>query len=225
MRRLQCALLATAAVIGFATIASAADMPVKAPMAPLAASWNWTGFYLGVAGGGGWGRSTQTDTAGTTTGSYNQSGGIFGGTIGYNWQMNNWVVGLEGDWSWANINGSTNVAVCAAPGCFTNLQSFGTVRPRVGYAWDRWLVYATGGLAWGNVKVGQDSCAVNLCGTNTRTGWTFGGGVEAFVMPKWSVKVEYLYADFGNAVYYTPVIPVSATERVSIIRGGLNYHF
>jgi outer membrane immunogenic protein len=91
----------------------------------------------------------------------------------------------------------------------------------------RWLVYATGGVAWAHIKVGQDSCPATptLCGANDRVGWTFGGGVEAFVIPKWSVKVEYLYADFGNTVYYTPGIPVSATEKVNIFRGGVNYHF
>ena len=127
-------------------------------MAPLPFAYNWTGFYVGINGGGGWGRSTQTDAAGVTSGSYNQSGGLVGGTVGYNWQMTNWVLGLEADWDWANIDGSTNPVVCAAPGCFTDLRSIGTVRPRLGYAWDRWLVYVTGGLAWGDIKAGQDSC-------------------------------------------------------------------
>jgi len=229
MRSRIVSLLAVAFSLGFAQAASAADMPTKAPMAPamVAPIWNWTGFYVGIEGGGGWGRTNQVDTAGTTTNPYNQNGALVGGTIGYNWQMTNWVLGVEADWSWANINGAVAVPVCAAPGCFTNLQSFGTGRARLGYAWDRWLVYATGGAAWGHIKVGQDSCAgaLTICGTRDQLGWTVGGGVEAYVVPKWSVKVEYLYADFGNPVYYTPVIPVSATEKVNIIRGGINYHF
>ncbi len=222
---------AAVAALGFVTSAYAADMPAKmaykAPMAPPPIVWNWTGFYVGINGGGGWARSTQTDTAGTTSGSYNQSGALVGGTIGYNWQMTNWVLGIEADWDWANINGNVTTANCTNGTCFTNLRSFGTVRPRLGYAWDRWLVYATGGLAWGDIKVGQDSCAgaLTICGNKTEAGWTVGGGVEVYVMPKWSIKAEYLYADFGNHTYYTPVIPVSATEKVNIFRGGINYHF
>ncbi|HEY7998319.1 MAG TPA: outer membrane protein [Pseudolabrys sp.] len=226
MRKFAVAVAAIAA-FGFVSSASAADMPTKTPMVAPIQVWNWTGFYIGINGGGGWARSTQTDTAGATSGSYNQSGGLVGGTVGYNWQMTNWVLGLEADWDWAHINGSTSVVGCAAPGCFTNLRSIGTVRPRLGYAWDRWMIYATGGFAWGDIKTGQDSCPATptLCGNHTEAGWTVGGGVEAFVIPKWTVKVEYLYADFGNHVYYTPAIPVSATEKVNIVRAGLNYHF
>jgi outer membrane immunogenic protein len=196
-------------------------------MAPV---YNWTGFYIGINGGGGWGRSSQTDALGTTTGTYDQSGALVGGTVGYNWQMTSWVLGLEADWDWANINGSVALpAMCVGGNCFTNLQSFGTGRGRVGYAWDRWLVYATGGVAWAHIQSGQDGCIPAaggpLCGTNDQVGWTIGGGVEAFVMPKWSIKVEYLYADFGNHTYYNPGIPVNATEKVNIVRAGLNYHF
>ena len=220
------AVFAAIAAWGLVNSASAADMPTKAPMAPLPFAYNWTGFYVGINGGGGWGRSTQTDAAGVTSGSYNQSGGLVGGTVGYNWQMTNWVLGLEADWDWANIDGSTNPVVCAAPGCFTDLRSIGTVRPRLGYAWDRWLLYVTGGLAWGDIKAGQDSCTPStLCGSNTELGWTIGAGIEAFLIPKWTVKLEYLYADLGNHVYYTPAIPVSATEKVNLVRAGLNYHF
>lgn len=229
MRSEIVSLLAAALSFGIAQAASAADMPVKAPIvkAPVVVPYNWTGFYVGIEGGGGWARSTQTDTSGATSGSYNQSGGLVGGTVGYNWQMTNWVLGLEADWVWASINGTATVPVCAGGNCFTNLQSFSTGRGRLGYAWDRWLVYATGGAAWAHIKAGQDSCpgAATICGTRDQLGWTIGGGVEAFVMPKWSVKVEYLYADFGNPVYYTPAIPVSVTEKVNIIRGGVNYHF
>ncbi len=200
-------------------------MPAKAPIAPAPYVWNWTGFYVGINGGGGWARTSQTDATGTTTGGYRQSGGLIGGTVGYNWQMANWVLGLEADWDWANINATVTLPVCTGGTCFTNLSSIGTVRPRLGYAWDRWLVYATGGLAWADIHVGQNSCPATFCGSQTEAGWTFGGGVEAFVMPKWTVKLEYLYADFGNHVYYNPGSAVSATEKVNIFRGGVNYHF
>jgi len=150
--------------------------------------------------------------------------------------MTNWVLGLEANLDWANINGTVSNANCTvviggAPTCFTNLESFGTFRGRLGYAWDRWLVYATGGLAYGSIYTGQDSCgsagpgSIATCGRKWQSGWTLGGGVEAFLAPRWSAKLEYLYADFGSPTMYTVFIPVSATEKVSIVRGGLNYHF
>jgi len=225
MRRLQCALLATAAVIGFATIASAADMPVKAPMAPLAASWNWTGFYLGVAGGGGWGRSTQTDTAGTTTGSYNQSGGIFGGTIGYNLQTGSLVLGLEGDFDASWIKG-TETASCGTPGCETKNTWFGTARGRIGYAWDRYLPFITGGAAFGDIKM---TTPVSTSQTTTNVGWTVGGGVEYAFMGPWSAKIEYLYADLGKGKCdIGPCGGLTGFEsplKVNLVRLCVNYRF
>jgi outer membrane immunogenic protein len=226
-------LLATTALVAFAAVGSAgaADLPVKAaPMAPAyAPAWNWTGTYFGVVGGGGWGRTNQFDVAGVTTGGYNQSGGTFGGTTGIQIQYSNWVFGAESDWSWANINGTVNSPVCVAGSCFTNLRSFGTGRSRVGYAWDRWMIYATGGVAYGRIRAGQDACPAGgldgFCGSRTEVGWTAGGGIEAWIAPGWSAKLEYLYIDLGTHYSYTPVIPVFVTERVSLIRAGLNYHF
>lgn len=217
-----------AAALAFTAAANAADLPRKAPMvAPVAPAWNWTGVYVGIAGGAGWARSKQTDTFGDTSGDYHQSGGLIGGTLGFNWQIASFVLGAEGDWSWARINGSLSTPVCGGGTCFTNLRSFGTARGRIGYAFDRWLVYATGGLAWADIKAGQSNCpaGVNICGTKTRTGWTVGGGVEAFVVPHWTAKAEYLYADFGDREQYIPAIPVNVEERVSIFRVGVNYHF
>jgi len=225
------AVLALAFGLGVAQAASAADMPMKAPMKapPLPAPivYNWTGFYIGINGGGGWGRTSHTDTTGTTSGNFNQSGGLVGGTVGYNWQITSWVLGVEADWDWAHIDGSVFLpGLCVGANCFTNLESFGTARARLGYAWDRWLVYATGGAAWGHISAGQDSCVPGtLCGTKDQLGWTIGGGVEAFVIPKWSVKFEYLYADLGSPVLYTPAIPVNVTEKVNIVRAGVSYHF
>ena len=112
MRRFAVASLG--ALVLSITAAQAADMSVKAPVykAPPIVLYNWTGFYVGINGGGGWGRSDHTDTAGVTTGKFNISGGLIGGTVGYNWQNANWVLGLEADWDWASINGSTTTG-CA----------------------------------------------------------------------------------------------------------------
>jgi outer membrane immunogenic protein len=210
-------------VIGLGSFGSAlaADLPAKAPIykaAPIA-MYNWTGFYIGINGGGGWARSNHTDTLGVTTGNFNLSGGMAGGTVGYNWQSSNIVVGLEADWDWANIHGSTTT-FCAV-GCDTKITSFGTLRPRIGMTWDNFLFYVTGGLAWDTVKAGRPGFTSN----NTRAGWTIGGGAEAFIMPKWSVKAEYLYASL-NDTSYTVVIPVNVQQRnINMVRAGLNYHF
>jgi outer membrane immunogenic protein len=226
-------LLGSVAILALAIppAAHAADLPAapayKAPAYVPAPVWNWNGFYLGVEGGGGWARTNQADTSGVTTGNYNQSGGLAGGTAGWNWQFNNFVFGLEGDLSWANINGTVSTPICAGGTCFTNLQWFATERARAGFTWGQFLVYATGGAAEASIKAGQDACGgvLTICGTNSRLGWTVGGGVEAMFAPNWSAKLEYLYADFGTHTSYTPIIPVNVTERVNIVRAGINYHF
>src|SRR5947209_4434645 len=117
----------TLALTLFATSAMAADLAVRAParyVAPVSV-YNWTGFYVGIEGGGGWGVARQTDPLGFNTG-YNVSGGLVGGTLGYNWQINRLVLGLEADEAWANIRGSTSIiGVCggAPPNCSSNLRS------------------------------------------------------------------------------------------------------
>lgn len=209
--------------------ASAADLgrrlPTKAPVMAEPA-WNWTGFYVGANGGFGWARSEHS-SLGASTGLFNQSGGMIGGTVGYNWQTGPAVFGLEADLDWARINGTSGG--CFTGSCFTNMQAFGTARGRLGYAFNNWMPFITGGLAYADIKAGQDGIA----GTSTdqwRAGWTIGGGVEAMFAPNWSAKVEYLYADFGNgaATSYTPIggALVGASERnVNVVRGGINYHF
>jgi outer membrane immunogenic protein len=206
--------------------ASAADLgrrlPTKAP--PMAAEpvWNWTGFYIGANGGFGWATSNHTDLLGVTSGSFRQSGGLIGGTVGYNWQTGPVVLGVEGDLDWAHINGSVN---CGGANCFTNMQAFGTARGRLGYAFNNWMPFITGGAAFADIKAGQSAIA---SAEQWRTGWTIGGGVEAMFAPNWSAKVEYLYADFGTgaAVSYNAPGVVGVTERnVNMVRGGINYHF
>ncbi len=147
--------------------------------------------------------------------------------------MNHVVFGLEADLSWTGINGSVTLpTLCSAGGgsaCFTNMQWLNTDRARLGITWNQFLVYVTGGLAGASIRDGQQSCATPIagasCGTQTEWAGTIGGGVEAYVAPKWSVKVEYLYADFGTKQSYTVVIPVNVSEKVNILRAGINYHF
>ena len=128
--------------------------------------YNWTGFYIGINGGGGFGRS-QWDS----TGSFNTSGGLVGGTVGYNYQFGQGVVGLEGDIDWANINGTTNTS--APLGCKTSDHWLSTVRGRLGYAADRFMPFVTGGAAFGDIRASTPGFAG---ASTTNAGWTVGGG-------------------------------------------------
>ena len=232
------AILSALISVTVATSAIAADLPVKAPMQPpLPASYNWTGFYLGIAGGGGWADSRHTNAVnGINSGNVGISGGLFGGTYGYNLQLGSWVLGFEGDFSWSGIrsnffdnNGSDFCSPAVEIQCVTNLLWFGTDRARLGYAWDRLLVYATAGVAYGKVEgtVAGASFLVTS-GQNTRTGFVAGAGAEWAFAPNWSVKGEYLWTDLGSKTTYTVIniFPETVSlTNINIVRLGLNYHF
>src|ERR1700741_4188098 len=150
---------ATAAVTLLLTgAASAADLAArpytKAPV-PIAAIYNWTGFYLGVNGGGGWSHkcwdvyNTGTPVPVTPEGCHDATGGTVGGQIGYRWQASNWVFGLEAQGNWANFRGS-NGRLLPPAGLFTNetkVDAFGLFTGQVGYAWNNALLYVKGGGA------------------------------------------------------------------------------
>jgi outer membrane immunogenic protein len=218
-------LLACVGIVALSGAAAAADLPVapapyyKAPV--YAPAYNWSGFYLGINGGGGWGRSTWT-----TTGPFDTSGGLVGGTIGYNYQMNQVVLGVEGDIDWANINGSTNTGCPAVggTGCTTGDNWLSTVRGRLGYAADRFMPYITGGAAFGDIK----ASGPGLTGTDTtNAGWTLGGGIEFAIAGHWTAKAEYLYVDLGSVS--CGLACGAAVQNVNwhanIGRLGLNYRF
>ena len=160
--------VAGVALLALASTAAAADLPgpqpyYKAP-AFVPPPFTWSGFYLGVNGGGAFGTSTW-DTAG----SINTSGGLVGGTIGYNYQINHFVIGAEGDVDWASISGSTTTIACPA-GCKTGDSWLATARGRVGYAADRFLPFVTGGAAFGNIN----ATTAGLTTSTTNAGWTVG---------------------------------------------------
>jgi outer membrane immunogenic protein len=196
----------------------------KAPMMPL---YNWNGIYLGINGGGGWGRSRlDFPLFGTTTGDFNTSGGLVGGTVGFNWQSSAFVFGVEGDGDWANIKGSAPCPGVVGFTCNTSDSWLATARARLGYAANEWLFYVTGGGAFGDVK----TAATGFSGQSvTRTGWTAGGGIEYGFAPNWSVKVEYLHVDLGTASCSVGVCSfvsqVNAPFRAEIVRAGLNWRF
>jgi outer membrane immunogenic protein len=250
MRGSLVALLAGALGFGAVQAASAADMPVKAPMAPVAAPYNWNGLYLGVNGGYGWSTTNHTDTFGVSTGDFAGNGGLFGVTYGANWQFGRWVLGFEGDFDLANINANLTTAgpplgLCSINGgtnCFTNLKNFSTDRLRAGYDLDGWLLFATGGFGFGQVNAGQTPCGPvpinipagvgggNSCNQMWRSGWVAGAGVERMFAPNWSAKLEYLHYDFGNDIQYTPTTILGGSSVHVLVRGdmvrlGVNYHF
>ena len=217
-------ILAAIGLFAFAAAlpASAADLPrgnvpYKAPA--YVAQYNWTGFYLGINGGGSWGDSDWTGFAVNNS----PSGGMVGGTVGYNWQGagSPWVFGLEGDIDWANLS---DTVACAGLNCQTKTNRFGTVRGRVGYAWDRFLPYFTGGVAFGDVEASRTGFAGS---SDTNVGWTVGAGIEGVLAGNWTAKLEYLYADLGDTTC-SAVACGTATNvdlQVNIVRAGVNYRF
>jgi outer membrane immunogenic protein len=215
---------------GSAALAADLPPPVATPRAPavyvpVAAPFSWTGIYIGVNGGGEFGQSNWTSPAFAPTGNFNVSGFLVGGTIGGNYQIGSFVIGIEGDGDWADINGTTNNS--CAPGCETKSTWLATVRGRAGYAWDRVLFYGTGGAAFANV---QAAAGVLPFSSSTQVGWTAGGGIEYAFSPNWTAKVEYLFVDLqnascgvGNCSLGGGTTNVGLTEN--IIRGGINFKF
>ena len=227
---------AAAIVVGAAGHALAADLPTPSLPPPLpAAVYNWTGFYLGFNGGFGTGNSNWSDGPIGTTGSFTSSGFLVGGTAGVNYQLGDYVFGIEGDGDWTNLHGNSGStcgaisAVVAPPvSCQTQSQWLATVRGRVGYAFDRILLYGTAGAAFGNIQTGLNP--PSTFDSAVEAGWTVGAGLEIAVAQNWTAKAEYLFVDLPNATC-TPVgncggaagSIVSFNEN--IIRAGVNYKF
>jgi outer membrane immunogenic protein len=217
--------LAAAMDLGSAQLALAADMPVNAQpfLPPRAVVHNdWSGCYVGLQGGGGWGRTEFTNTINTTAfgdlspgdslTTDTHSGFIGGGQVGCNYQLAFWVFGVEGSFAAANIKGDLhntvfgNPLVGAPDDVFTTkINSIGTVTGRVGYAWNNWLLYAKGGYAGANVEFSvSDTNGFNQgSGSETtwRSGWTAGTGLEYGITPNWIIGIEYDYINLGTASY------------------------
>ncbi len=217
--------------------------PIVAPPVPI---FTWTGCYLGIEGGGTWGRSravavTSTDPEDVglpLTNDFNISGGLFGGTIGCNYQFApNWVIGIENDLSWTNKRGSASVIPpFNTAGVETHKERWlDTLRGRVGFSWDRVLIYGTGGVAFAgtNINVFNTEELVGVSDSKTRTGCTAGGGIEWAFWGNWTAKVEYLFVDFGSAHYVSPPVEIGDITFVTrdvkfndnIVRVGINYLF
>jgi outer membrane immunogenic protein len=233
-----------------ASAAQAADMALPPPLVPPPPPF--TGWYVGANLGWGWthggnGESCINSNTGTSAGcaivpdtGLNASGFLGGGQIGYNWQANSFVFGVEADIQGADIHKSNLITT---PG-FTyttseKLDWFGTVRPRLGVlATQTFLFYVTGGLIYGEVKTSQNlffpgSGLGWLASTSTtRTGGTVGGGIEWMFAPGWSAKVEGLWYNLGNVTTAAHnAVQTNFTDfktfdlEGAMVRGGINYHF
>jgi outer membrane immunogenic protein len=220
MKRLVIACAGLLALASAGERVAAADLSPYAPAAPAYYSpiYTWTGFYFGINGGGGWGTSQWDGIP-----SFDVSGGVIGGTVGYNWQINQLVLGAEGDIDWSGIKGTTTV-LCPI-GCETRNKWLATVRGRIGYAFDRFLPYFTGGLAIGDINA---NLPVLPGGSISNAGWTVGAGIEVGVVRNVSLKAEYLYVDLGNfnCGLNCGLAPGgNVSFNANLVRGGLNVHF
>jgi len=200
--------------------ASAADLAArpytKAPAAAIAIN-NWTGFYVGAMGG--YAQENSSDVG-------QLSGGFAGGTVGYNWQAGNLVLGLEADAAWADVGATLGIAGLASVDY--TIRSMGTVRGRIGYAFDQVLVYGTGGYAWSDNRLTASALGVSISDSQFHSGWTVGAGVEVMFAPKWSVKAEYLYRSFEGQTYFAGIAPpgvATGTINLNSVQVGVNYHF
>lgn len=260
--------LVLAGAVVMSAVASAAPANSTAP--EVAAPINWTGFYVGGDIGGlarhGHGTSDffqESETAHTIQGqSLNSSSGVAGVHVGFNWQFApSWVAGIEGDWQWTRSRFSACREIgfeslpCVVGGFIgvgtigDDVQSFGTVRGRLGMTFDRILVYGTGGAAFTDVRTSLGvNCSVIGCSsanpiTTTaeflthKTGWVAGGGIERIFGQNWIIRAEYLHADFGNLSqtlflpslncfnFGTCGLSWSRNLHFDIVRAGVSYKF
>ena len=233
------ALLATTAFTALVSCAIAADLPTRPAYAPAQIMspvpvYNWTGIYVGLNGGYGWGNQDPLNliTNRFDGASVGFSGGVFGATAGAQIQSGHVVIGFEADIDWANMKGSATFVPTVGGASFpagaisatTNVDWEATARARIGYAQENWLYYVTGGLAVLGTKAAFTpalgfTCGsytlVNCSGTSKQIGAALGAGVEYGITQNVSAKLEYLYITAAS-------LDVS---HHSEIRAGLNYRF
>lgn len=220
-------MVAAAAVLSAAVYAQAADI-VEAPP-----TFDWSGPYVGLQAGYGWGESTfaYEEDFPIERVDLDFDGFVGGLTLGYNHQMESLVVGIEGDVSYSDLDDEVlrppTDAPCYIEGCSIGIDWFGTARLRLGYALDTVMPFITGGLAFGGVEgtFDEGACACDI--DDTSFGWTIGGGLEWAVDESWSVKAEYLYVDLGHPDIEGASPSSVSTSRFdfSVLRAGVNWRF
>lgn len=236
MTRIQLA-AASLGILGLASPAFGADLPVygKAP-AFVAPAYDWSGFYVGVFGGGGYGNHNLNNALGPNTplanytANYSSQGGTAGGEIGYNVQSGSFVFGIEADASWFNIKGDDSFFLGSNDA--TNLRFAGTVRGRGGFTIDRWLMFFTGGWAYGDLRHTNTDPVFGIDQfSNHRSGFAAGGGIAYALTNNLIGKLEYRYYDFGtysrDGSPLTPnaQLPYTVENTYSVVTVGLDYKF
>lgn len=254
VKRLAIALLAVTGLVSLGQIASAADLPVKAPVyAPAPAPiFSWTGCYVGGNIGYGWGKHQVTDfitAPGFDIGSDTGTGVVGGGQIGCNYQTSNWVFGAQGMFDGSDVKGSLLPAGAGSavnPVGFTAHETLGfktewlaTLTGRIGYlVQPQALVYLKGGAAWAhNTYSDNDPLYIQPYvghGSATRRGWTIGGGLEYAFLRNWSLFIEYDFIDLGSrniSISYTgsnlitPLYAYDVKQNLQTVLFGVNYKF
>jgi outer membrane immunogenic protein len=227
MRRFALALLASTALTG---TAFGADIARTAPVAsqPVAYGVNWTGVYLGAHIGGAWTNNNNDDYYYYNYYDDNGSEGSFigGGQIGFNYQVGQWVFGVEGDISAADLGNKH--AYYYAPNWYIGekIDWLATLTGRIGYAWDNWLLYVKGGGAWAGLDDNRDYYYYSGYNRDdTLSGWTVGVGVEWAWTPNWSVKLEYDYLSFDEDNNHYTNYHFNRNDEVHVVKLGVNYRF
>jgi outer membrane immunogenic protein len=251
MIRLSIILVATVSAVAFTQFAVAADIPVKASVykAAAAPSYHWTGLYIGGHAGYGWAVDKHTAVtanpsfpAGFSFNTANTDGAIWGGQIGFNYQVSQWVLGIEGEYSRTNITGDTTTFSPLVAGVrtvnYSKIDWIATVTGRIGYTWNNLLGYVKGGAVWTQGTGGSDlsdATGAIITGhpenTSRRDGWIIGIGLEYGFLNNWSAKIEYNYLDFGTVtqtkrdkVYNLNEIR-DHNNTAQLVKLGLNYRF
>ena len=231
-------LAAAAIVVGAAAPAAAADLPARAPApytkapAIVQAAYDWSGFYVGINGGGATGSVDWTNDGGLgDEGSHNTTGGTVGGQIGYRWQtMGGWVFGLEAQGNWADFSGSNVSNLSAAFGGTTTnttkVDAFGLFTGQIGYAVDRALFYVNGGAAvvddkYTSITAGPLGGVDTL--NNTRWGAAVGAGFEYAFIPNWSIGFQYDHLFMGTKDVNDGFITDNIKQDVDLFMARLNY--
>lgn len=252
MKKLTFVLAAAAtALVSAPSLAADLRMPVKAPAVAPAPYFSWSGCYIGAHGGGGWGekRWIAADALfgapiGTVLASHDVSGALAGGQIGCDWQTGGFVFGVEGSGSWSDISGSSSDLVGGGLRTHSRIDALGTITGRIGWAWDRSLLYVKGGgaIAGDSYRGTCETLAGDCFGRGlaigdtdaradeTRWGWLVGAGVEYAFTPNWSAKLEYNYMDFGRESVNFALVggrtrTVDIDQHVHVVKVGINYRF
>lgn len=229
--------VASVSLLGSVCAASAADLgpyrPAPAPETYVepARVFMWRGFYAGINGGYAWGSGDPVIvTQGVASGALDAidpSGFFGGGQIGYNAQFGNVVLGVEADLQAGSIDESSAGAIAGIGPAVasTELNWLSTVRGRIGFAADRMLIYATGGVAWADMDFGLATPAGTFSGSDTLTGYALGAGVEWALSNNWTARAEYLYVDLENVTFTGAGTSASYDNDFHTMRVGLNYKF